>query len=83
MGLNKAEISIRKLLRYLLITVEAIKFEKVSPSCEILGLFFSTLTTGQQHSLLNRDNLTQPIQMQLSLKGKTFSDLFSPFLKCR
>ena len=36
-------------------------------------LFFNTLTAVQKYSLLNRDNLTQPTQMQLSLKGKTFS----------
>ena len=30
---------------------------------------------------LNRSKLTQPIQMQLSKKEKTFSQLFSAFLK--
>ena len=34
-----------------------------------------------QVSLFNRDNLTQPIQMQLSRKEKTFSDFFFPLLK--
>ena len=34
------------------------------------------------NSLLNRDNLTQPILMQLSQKLKTFSQFFSAFLKC-
>ena len=34
-----------------------------------------------KYSLLNRDNLTEPIQMQLSRKQKTFSDFFSAFLK--
>ena len=32
-------------------------------------------------SVLNRDNLTQPIQMELSQKQKTFSQLFFAFLK--
>ena len=34
-----------------------------------------------KYSLLNRDNLTQPIKMQLSRKQKSFSDFFSTFLK--
>ena len=34
-----------------------------------------------KYSLLNRDNLTQPIQMQLSRKQKTFSQFFAAFLK--
>ena len=34
-------------------------------------------------SLPNRDNLMQPIHMQLSQKLKTFSDLFSAFSKSR
>ena len=42
----------------------------------ISGLFFNTLSYDQKYCLLNRDNLTQPIEMQLSLKGKTFSQLF-------
>ena len=36
-----------------------------------------------QYSLVNRDNLTQPIQMQLPKKQETFSELFSRFLKFR
>ena len=35
----------------------------------------------EKHFLLNRDNLTQPIQMQLSQKQKTFSEFFFAFLK--
>ena len=31
--------------------------------------------------MLNRDNLPQPIQMQLSQKQKTFSEFFFAFLK--
>ena len=34
-----------------------------------------------QHYLLNRDNSTQPIQIQLSQKQKTFSEFFFAFLK--
>ena len=31
--------------------------------------------------MLNRDNLMQPIQMELSQQQKTFSELFFAFLK--
>ena len=51
--------------------------------CKISGLFFNTLTAGQKYSLLKRDNLKPPTQMQLSPKGKTFSQFFSAFLTCR
>ena len=34
-------------------------------------------------SLPNRDNLMQPIHMQLSEKGKTFSRFFNVFSKSR
>ena len=48
---------------------------------KISRLFPNTLSADGKYSLLNRDNLTQPIQMQLSRKQKTFSDFFSAFLK--
>ena len=44
-------------------------------------MFVNTLTADDNHYPLNRDNLTQLIQMQLSQKQKTFSELFFPFLK--
>ena len=43
---------------------------------KILRLFVNTLTVDEKHYLLNRDNLTQPIQMQLYQKQKTFSEFF-------
>ena len=49
--------------------------------CKSLRLFLNTLTADEMYSLLNRDNLTKPIQMQLSQKQKTFCDIFSAFLK--
>ena len=48
---------------------------------KILRLFVNTLTADDKHYLLNRDNLTQPIQIQLSQKQKIFSEFFFPFLK--
>ena len=47
---------------------------------KILRLFVYTLTVNDKRYLLNRDNLTQPIQMQLSEKQKTFSEFFFSFL---
>ena len=49
--------------------------------CKILGLFVNTLTDDDKYSLPYRDNLTQPIQILLSQKRKTFSQLFSQFSK--
>ena len=46
---------------------------------KILGLFVNMLTEDDKYSLLYRDNLTQPIQILLSQKEKTFSEFFSPF----
>ena len=49
--------------------------------CKISGLFLNTLTDDDKYCLLYRDNLTQPIQILLSQKQKTFSQFFSPVLK--
>ena len=48
---------------------------------KILGLFVNTLTDDNKYSLLYRDNLTQQIQILLSRKPKTFSQLSSEILK--
>ena len=48
---------------------------------KILRLFVYTLTVNDKHYLLNSDNLTQSIQIQLSQKQKIFSELFFAFLK--
>ena len=47
---------------------------------KIVRLFLNTLSVDDKHYLLNRDNLTQPIQMKLPQKQKSFSDFFA-FLK--
>ena len=49
--------------------------------CKISRLFPNTLSADGKYSLLNRDNLTQPIQMQVSRKQKTFSEFFAAFLQ--
>ena len=43
---------------------------------KILRLFINTLKVNDKHYLLNRENLRQSIQMQLSEKLKTFSQFF-------
>ena len=48
---------------------------------KILGLFVNTLTVDDKHYMLNRDNVTQPIQIELSQKQKTFSKFLLAFLK--
>ena len=48
---------------------------------KIIGVFVNTLTLDDKHYLLNRDNLTQAIQIQLSQKQKTFAEFFFPFSK--
>ena len=53
---------------------------------KIIRLFLNILTVNDKQYLLNKDNLMQPIQMQLSQKQKTFSQFvffcfFFAFLK--
>ena len=49
--------------------------------CKILGLSVNTLSEDDKYCLLYGDNLTQPIQILLSQKQKTFSQFGSAFLK--
>ena len=49
--------------------------------CKILRLFLNTFTADDNYSLLNRDNLTQPIQILLPQIQNAFSQFFSAFLK--
>ena len=43
-------------------------------------MFVNTLAIREKHYLLNSDNLTQPIQMQLSKNQKSSSEIFFAFL---
>ena len=47
-----------------------------------LEVFVNTLSVDDKYSLLNRDNLAQPIRTPLSQKEKAFSQFFLPFSKC-
>ena len=44
-------------------------------------MFVNTLTANDKYSLLNRDNLRQPIRTTLSQKHKAFSQFFLAFSK--
>ena len=44
-------------------------------------MFRNTLTANDKYPCRELENLLSPIQMQLSLKLKTVSDFFVPFLK--
>ena len=48
---------------------------------KILRLFYNILAVNDKLYLLNRDNLTQPIQIQLSEQQKSFFKVFLAFLK--
>ena len=50
-------------------------------TCKFLGLLVNTLAGDKGYPVLNRDNLTIPIQMQVSGKEKTFSHFLAAFLK--
>ena len=63
-------------LQYLLLTVKV-----VSLISKILRLVLKTLRVEEKDYLLARENLTQPNQMQLSEKQKTFLEYLFAFLK--
>ena len=50
---------------------------------QILSLLVNTLPAIEKYPALTRDNLTIPIQIQLSQKQKTFSHFFPSYLKSR
>ena len=51
--------------------------------CKILRLFVNILSAVDKSSVPNREYLMQPIQMPLSQKEKTFSQLLSAFSTSR
>ena len=50
-------------------------------TCKISKLFPNALSADGKYSRLNWENLTQPIQMQLSQKQKTFPEFANAFSK--
>ena len=63
-------------LQYLLLTVKVVPLIS-----KILRLVLKTLRVEEKDYLLARENLTQPNQMQLSEKQKTFLEYLFAFLK--
>ena len=51
--------------------------------CKSLRLFVNTVSAVDKCSLPNRDNLMQPIHMELFQKLKTFSEFFPAFSKSK
>ena len=51
--------------------------------CKILRLFLNILSALEKYSVPNTQYLTQPIQVQLSQKKKTFPGFFSAFSKSK
>ena len=47
----------------------------------MLGIFRNTLTANDNYPVQDSENFSSPIQIQLSLKPKTFSDFLVPFLE--
>ena len=56
---------------------------KISPlyKFEMIGVFVNTWTADYKYSIPQCENLQFPIQMQLSEKPKTFSQLFVAFME--
>ena len=52
-------------------------------TCQILGLLVNTLAADEKYPVLNRNNLTIPIQMQLSQKQKNFYEFLAASWKSR
>ena len=52
-------------------------------TCRILGLLVTPFAANKKYPVLNRQNLTIPIQMQSTQKQKTFYQSLGEFLKAR
>ena len=69
-------------LQYLLDTLMVVALEKVSFSnTQNPETFVVILTTDDNHYLVNKHNLTQPIQELFSQKQKNFPEFFLAVLK--
>ena len=78
---NIVEILMGERLLYLFINMKAIDLQKVSVSNmqNLSKLFLNTMSADGKYSLHNRDNLTQPIQLQVPRKQKNFEIFFLYF----
>ena len=81
---STVEICITVPLSYSSITAKQIKVkESLLLTCKILELLVNTLAVHEMYLVLHRENLTIPIQMQLSKQQKIVSKLFATSLKSR
>ena len=81
---STVEICIKVPLFYSLILGKPNQLENASLiDTPNLGTACYTLPADEKDLVFNRDNLTIPIEMQLSQKQETFSRLFAVFLKSR
>ena len=79
MGQNTGAISMEAPLQYLLITVKVVALEKLSFSDTQNPKAVNTLTINDEHYLLNRDSLTQPIRCNYLKNKKLFLNFFCGF----
>ena len=76
------EMCIKPPLSYSSITGKKIELENsLLLTCKIRAPLVNTLAADEKYLALHRENLTKPIQMQLSKKQKTISEFFRAFLK--
>ena len=81
---STVEICIKAPLFYSLILGKPNQLENASLiDTPNLGTACCTLPADEKYLVFNRDNLTIPIEMQLSQKQETFSRFFAVFLKSR
>ena len=77
-GRDSSAILMAAPLKYLLITLKVVDWKKsLLVIHKFLRLFVDTLIVDDKYYLLNRDSLTQPIQMHLYQKQKKISEFFS------
>ena len=81
-NIANVEIRIRSPLSYSLILLSQSSVKKsLLLTRQILAVLVNALASNEKNFVLHRDNLTIPIQMQLSQQQKTFSQSFAAFLK--
>ena len=81
-GPNTVEVKTRALLPNLLITEKKFESEKsLLVICKVWSLFVNTLVTDEKYSFLYRNNLMQPIHMELSEREKSFFLIYFELLK--
>ena len=82
--LNSLETCTTAIPSYCFITLVKIRLDNVHLSIsEILGVLVNTLTADNKYSLRNREEIPEPIQLQLFNKQNNFSQFFAAYLKSK